>query len=153
MADSRTVQVHKQIVSIIAQNYNGVGDYSGLDMTQGNVIRGRVDIPPMIPFATVSFRSVTEDYGPTLGRFQGDILFEAFVFVGGSAFNDRLDNALNLCSDMVKKITANRQLSLGPLVDDVKCDIAAGDGEEVGMSNTGIGLISITVKFQSSDGA
>tara|TARA_Y100000593_G_C4323788_1_gene345528 strand:+ start:14438 stop:14899 length:462 start_codon:yes stop_codon:yes gene_type:complete len=153
MADSRTVQIHKQIVSIIAQDYTGASYYSGLDMTEGNVIRGKVDIPPMIPFATVGFRRVNEDYGPTLGRFQGDIIFEAFVFVGGSAFNERLDNALNLCSDMVKKITANRQLALGSLVDDVKCDIAAGDGEEVGMSNTGIGLITITVKFQSDDGA
>ncbi len=152
MADSRTVQVHKQIVSVIAQDYTGGSDYSGLDMTSGNVVRGRVDIPPYLPYATVAFRRINEDYGPTLGRFQGDILFETFVFVGGSSYNDRLDNALNLCSDMIKKITANRQLSLGSLVDDVKCDVSAGDGEEVGMSNTGIGLLTISVKFQSDDG-
>ena len=152
MPDSRTVQVHKQIVSVIAQDYTGAGDYSNADMTQGNVVRGRVDIPPFLPYSSVGFRRINEDYGPTLGRFQGNILFEVFVFIGGSSHNERLDNALNLCSDMIKKITANRQLSLGSLVDDVKCDVAAGDGEEVGMSNTGIGLLTITVKFQTDDG-
>ena len=149
MPDCRIVQIQKKIVDLIAVNF-GAG-FSGVDMT-GRVIRGMVESPPSVPYACVRFEDAIEEYGPTLGRFRADAIFEVYAFVGGSSFQDRADASLNIASDMITKITANRQLSLGGLVDDVKCDFTSVDGDKVGLNSLAIGYIRVTVKFQSDDG-
>ena len=98
------------------------------------------------------FVDAVESYGPTLGRYQGTANFEAYLYVGGSNVAERNDNAINLASDGVKAITANRQLALGSLVDDVLVSYTALDGDKYGLSGIGIGMIRINVKFVSDDG-
>tara|TARA_Y100001963_G_C6536616_1_gene333570 strand:- start:4 stop:456 length:453 start_codon:yes stop_codon:yes gene_type:complete len=149
MPDCPMVQIHKKIVELIAVNYSGL--YANVDLTN-NVIRGMVDQPPVVPYGCVRFVDAPEDYGPTMGRFQGTAQFDAFGFIGGGSSTERTDNALNLASDMITKITANRQLSLGTLVDDVLCNFSAIDGEAVGISGVGICLVRISVRFRSETG-
>ena len=119
---------------------------------RGRVVRGSVVNPPYTPFGCVYFIDAVEQYGPTMGRFQSTANFEAYLFIGGSSVDERNDNAINLASDGVKAITANRQLALGSLVDDVLVSYTAVDGDKYGLSGIGIGLIRINVKFVSDDG-
>ena len=149
MTDCRIVKIHKKIQELIGVSY--AAGFSGLNLT-GNVIRGMVDEPPVIPFACVRFEDAIEDYGPTMGRYRGDALFEIYCFVGGSSFEDRNDMALNISSDMISKLTAIRNLSLPDDVDDIKCDFTSIDGDKVGLNGIGIGYIRATIKFQSDNG-
>ena len=149
MPDCRIVKIHKKIAQLIGVSY--AGDFSGLDLT-GLVVRGMVDQPPSVPFACVRFEDAIEDYGPTMGRYRGDAIFEIYCFVGGSSFEDRNDVALNISSDMISKITAVRNLSLPDDVDDVKCDFTAIDGDKVGLNGIGIGYVRATIKFQTDNG-
>ena len=149
MPDCRIVSIQKKIVDLIAVDYSA--GYSGVNMTN-NVIRGMVEEPPTVPFACVRFQDAIEEYGPTMGRFRGDAIFEVYAFVGGATFQDRADASLNISSDMITKITANRQLSLGALVDDVKCDFTSVEGDKVGLNSLAIGYIRVIVKFHSDDG-
>ena len=149
MPDSRIVQIHKKLVSLISVNY--ATGYTGLDLS-GRVIRGLIEQPAYIPAGCVNFVDVDEKYGPSLGRYSADAIFEIALFVGGSDEEERGDNAINLVSDAISKITENRQLDLASLVDDVKCSYTAIEGEKFGLNNIGIGYIRVVVKFQSSDG-
>jgi len=149
MPDCRIVKIHKKLQDLIDVSY--VSDFSGVDMT-GKVIRGMVDQPPMVPFSCIRFDDAIEDYGPTMGRYSGNAIFEIYCFVGGSSFIERSDQALNLSSDIISKITENRSLALPAEVDDVKCDFTAIDGDKVGLNSIGIGYIRVTVKFQSDNG-
>tara|TARA_R100000664_G_scaffold34154_1_gene54423 strand:+ start:2521 stop:2970 length:450 start_codon:yes stop_codon:yes gene_type:complete len=148
MADSRITQIHKKLQELLAVNH---ATYSNVNLTD-RVVRGSVVQPPYTPFGTVFFVDAVESYGPTLGRYQGTANFEAYLYVGGSNAAERNDNAINLASDGVKAITANRQLSLGSLVDDVLVSYTALDGDKYGLSGIGIGMIRINVKFVSDDG-
>lgn len=144
------VKISKKLADLVAVNYAGL--FSGIDLTN-RVKRGMVETPPMVPFCCLRFEDAIEDYGPTMGRYQGDAIFELYGFIGGSNFEDRNDTALNLASDMINKITAVRNLSLPDDVDDVKCDFTAIDGDKVGLNNIGIAYVRITVKYQSDTGA
>ena len=148
MADARLTTIHKKLQAILAVNHTS---YSGVALT-GRVVRGSVVNPPYTPFGCVYFIDAVEQYGPTMGRFQSTANFEAYLFIGGSSVDERNDNAINLASDGVKAITANRQLALGSLVDDVLVSYTAVDGDKYGLSGIGIGLIRINVKFVSDDG-
>ena len=148
MADARLTTIHKKLQALLAVNHTS---YSGVDLT-GRVVRGSVVNPPYTPFGCVYFIDAVEQYGPTMGRFQSTANFEAYLFIGGSSVDERNDNAINLASDGVKAITANRQLSLGSLVDDILVSYTAVDGDKYGLSGIGIGLIRINVKFVSDDG-
>lgn len=149
MADSPIVQIHKKIVELIAVDY--ATGYSTVNLT-GNVIRGLFSEPSIVPSACVHFQDVAEEYGPTFGRFSGNIIYEIFCFIGGANPQERSDNSLNLASDIIKALTANRQLGLGSLVDDIKCDYSSVDGDKFGFNGIGIGYIRATVKFQSDTG-
>ena len=148
MADARLTTIHKKLQSLLAVNHT---TFSNVDLSD-RVVRGSVVNPPYTPFGCVYFIDAIEEYGPTMGRFQSTANYEAYLFVGGSSVEERNDNAINLASDGVKAITANRQLSLGSLVDDVLVSYTALDGDKYGLSGIGIGLIRINVKFVSDDG-
>ena len=96
--------------------------YSNVNLTD-RVVRGSVVQPPYTPFGTVFFVDAVESY-----------------------------TGSTLASDGVKAITANRQLALGSLVDDVLVSYTALDGDKYGLSGIGIGMIRINVKFVSDDG-
>ena len=148
MADARLTTIHKKIQELLAVNHT---TYSGVDLS-GRVIRGSVVQPAYVPSSCVYFVDSVEQYGPTLGRYQSTANFEAYLFVGGATVDERNDNAINLASDGVKALTANRQLGLGSLVDDVLVSYTAIDGDQYGLSGIGIGMIRINVKFVSDDG-
>ena len=149
MPDCRIVRIHKKLVELISVDYSS--DFSEIDMS-GRVIRGMVDAPPMVPFSCVRFEDAIEDYGPTMGRYSGIAIFEIYGFVGGSTFQERNDQALNLASDMISKLTAVRNISLPNDVDDIKCDFTAIDGDKVGQNNIGIAYVKVSIKFQSEGG-
>jgi hypothetical protein len=149
MPDCRIVKIHKKLQELIGVSF--AAGFSGIDMS-GRVVRGMVDQPPMVPFSCIRFDDAIEDYGPTMGRYSGNAIFEIYCFIGGSSFQERGDQALNLSSDIISAITANRSLALPSEVDDVKCDFTAIDGDKVGLNNIGIGYIRVTVKFQSDNG-
>ena len=88
-----------------------------------------------------------------MGRYQGLAIFEAYLFIGGADDAERNDNAMNIASDGVEAITANRQLNLGSLVDDVLVSYTAIDGDKFGLDGIGIGYLRISIKIQSSTGA
>ena len=95
----------------------------GLDLS-GRVIVGEVPDPPMIPFATVQFIDFIEEHGQVLGRYQGDAEFNIAAFCAGSSdtVSSRRAQAINLASDIIKAITANRLLGFTTgIVDDVRC--------------------------------
>jgi hypothetical protein len=150
MPDSRIVLIHKKIAELIGVDF--AAGYSGIDFT-GRVIRGIETNPIMVPHACVRFVDSLEEVGPTMGRYQGKAIFEIYAFVAGATLSARCDGALNVCSDMIKAITDNRQLSLGSSVDDVICDFMALEGSSFGVEGTGIGYIKISVKYRSDDGS
>jgi hypothetical protein len=149
MPDSRIVTIHKRIATLAGSDYSL--KYSGVDMS-GRVIRGSTIEPPYTPFICVLFIEADSDYGPTLGRFNYVAKFEIYAYIGGSDQSARFDNAMNLCSDIIESLTANRQLSLGTDVDDVLCSFTAIDGEKYGLNQIGIGYIQVECKCQSDTG-
>lgn len=150
MADSRIVQIHKKLAELTAVDF--AGGYSAIDFTN-RVIRGIEPEPIMVPRACIRFVDSMEDFGPTMGKYQGKAIFEIYAFVNGKNPISRSDVALNVCSDFIKAITANRQLSLGALVDDVKCDFTAIEGDSFGVEGCGIGYVKVTVSYRSDDGS
>ena len=150
MADCRIVQIHKKLAELTAVNF--AGGYSAIDFTN-RVIRGIEPEPIMVPRACIRFVDSMEDFGPTMGKYQGKAIFEIYAFVNGKDPIGRSDAALNVCSDFITAITANRQLSLGALVDDVKCDFTAIEGDSFGVEGCGIGYVKVTVSYRSDDGS
>jgi len=150
MPDSVVVQVHKKILEKMA--VSDAGGYSGLDLTSA-VVRGSVTDPPQIPFACVHFADALEDYGPTMGRFSTNSIFEIYVFAAGGSVAERSDNSLNLVSDCITALTADRTLGLAGLIDDIKCSYLSLDGDRYGVEGVGIGYIRCEVQFQTATGA
>ena len=149
MADSTIVLIHKKLAELIAVNYSS--GYSGLNLTSA-VVRGSVAEPPQIPFGCVHFSDALEDYGPTMGRFSSNGIFEIYVFAGGTSVSERSDNSLNLVSDCIKALTADRSLGLSGLIDDIKCSFLSLDGDRYGVAGVGIGYIRAEISFQSATG-
>jgi len=150
MADCRIVTIHKKIAELIGVNF--AAGSSGVDMT-GRVVRGSTVVPPYTPFACAFFVEAREDYGPTLGRFQGTARFDIYCYIGGSSDETRNDNALNLSSDLIEALTNNRQLGLAAgVMDDILCSFTAIDGSKYGLDGIGIGYIQCDCKFQTDNG-
>ena len=143
-------QITEKIKELIAVDYSS-GD-SGLDMRNAVQIGAIID-PPYIPFGCVVFVQSTSEYGQSLGRYRITYTFEIYGFVGGGNVQERVVNAMDLCSDMVKSITADRQIGLSSLVDDVKCAFTAEDGDRYGIEGAGIGYIQVEVYTQTDTGA
>ena len=151
MADARITTIHKKIAELIGVNF--AAGYSGVDMT-GRVVRGSVVQPPYVPFCCTYFVEAREDYGPTLGRYQGTARYDIYAYIGGTSESSRNDNAINLAGDIVEALTDSRQLGLANgVIDDVLCSYTALDGEKFGLDQIGIGYIQVDIKFQTSTGA
>ena len=125
---------------------------SGIDMT-GRAVLGSVIDPPYVPFASVHFIDFTTQHGPTMGRYSMVPRFEIYLFVGGPTLSERMRAAINLSSDVIENLTANRFLGLDAgTIDDTLCEFTAVDGDKYGLEGVGIGYIEVTTPFQSSTG-
>tara|TARA_Y100000593_G_scaffold74447_1_gene136978 strand:+ start:127 stop:582 length:456 start_codon:yes stop_codon:yes gene_type:complete len=150
MADSRVYSILDAIKGKTAGDFSLKS--SGLNMSN-RVIIGSVQDPPYVPFGCVHFIDYTTQHGPTLGRYSMVPRYEIYLFVGGSNLAERMRAILNLCSDVIENITADRFLGLGGgTIDDVLCEFTAMDGDKFGLESTGIGYIEVTTPFQSSTG-
>jgi len=150
MADSKIRQITNAIKGKIAANY--ASDSSGLDLSS-KVVIGAIIEPPYLPYASVVFVQSTSDYGQTMGRYRITANFEIYAFVGGASVSDRTLNAMDLSSDMIKALTADRQLGIPSIVDDIKCAFTAEDGDRYGIEGIGIGYIQIEVFYQTDTGS
>lgn len=150
MSDSRIVSIHKKLAELVGVDF--ASGYSGIDFTNRVVRTGETE-PVTTPFCSVVFVDSLEKFGPTMGRYSGEAIFEVYCFVTGSNTEKRNDEALNVISDMIKAITANRQLGLGSLVDDVICSFKSIDGNVFGLNSIQIGFIEVKVSYKSEDGA
>ena len=150
MADSRVYLILNALKGKVGGNFTLKS--SALNMTD-RVIIGSVAEPPFVPFGCVFFLDFTTEHGPTLGRYTMTPRFEIYVFVSGSDLAERMRAAINLCSDVIENITADRFLGLGGgVIDDVLCQFTALDGDKFGLDGTGIGYIEVTTPFQSKTG-
>jgi hypothetical protein len=152
MPDSPIIRIENAIKSTIAADYSS--GYSGLDLTD-RVIIGAATDAPQIPSATVQFIDFIEQHGQALGRYQGDAEFSIVAYVAGttSLVDSRRQQAINIASDIIKAITANRLLGFSDgIVDDVQCSFLARDGDKVGIPNVGIAYIRLLVTRQTDRG-
>ena len=106
---SPIIRIENAIKSTIAVDYSS--GYSGLNLSN-KVVVGEVPEPPTIPYATIQFVDFIEEHGQSLGRYQGDAEFSIVAYCGGSSVHvdSRRQQAINLASDIIKAITANRLL-------------------------------------------
>lgn len=150
MADSRIVRILEAIATKVEANYT-LG-YSAIDLS-GKVLTGFVSEPPYVPFAAVTFVDYSTEHGPTLGRYRSRARFEIYLYCGGDTPTSRVKRAMNLTSDVINNITANRFLGLDAgTIDDVLCNFTAVDGQNYGIDNVGIGYIEVSTPFQSDGG-
>lgn len=130
--------------------------YSGLDMRNSVVIGDLLD-PPRIPYASVAFVDYNTEQGLNLTSYRMNGRFEIFCFCGGSNLADRTKNVINLTSDIIKEITADRFLGLANpdttrTIDNVICNFTATEGDRFGLDGVAIGYIDVNVTFQSRTG-
>jgi hypothetical protein len=152
MPQSPIIRIEDAIKTTIAADFSS--GYSGLDLTN-KVVIGEVTEPPTVPYATIQFIDFIEEHGQTLGRYQGDAEFNIVCYCGGSSahVDSRRKQAVNLASDIIKSITANRLLGFTDgIVDDVKCSFLARDGDKYGIPNVGIAYIRLMVTRQTDRG-
>jgi|TARA_R100000084_G_scaffold50680_1_gene21115 hypothetical protein len=151
---SPIIQIEDKIKTLIGVDY--AAGYSGLNLTD-RVIIGEVPDPPMIPFATVQFVDfIEESSGPqALGRYRGTVEFNIICFCAGTSahVSTRRAQAINLSSDIIKALTADRLLGFtSGIVDDIRCSFLARDGDKLGIPNCGIGYIRVIVDRQTDRG-
>lgn len=152
--DSTIFRVLDALKSKIGADFTS--DSSGVDMT-GRVTIGSIIEPAVVPSASVAFIDYTTEHGRDLGSFRMTARFEAYIFTGGTTVEDRLKNTLNLTSDVIKNITADRFLGLRTesnrvIIDDVLCNFTTVEGERYGLDGIGIGYIEVVTPFQSRTG-
>lgn len=150
MADSRIYKILEAIQGKVAADFSSGS--SGVNMEEKCLI-GLIEAPSQIPLACVSFLEFTTEHGLHLGSYTMTPRFEIYIFIGGANIPDRIKNAMNLCSDIIQNLTADRFLGLGSgYIDDVLCSFTAIDGDRYGLEGIGIGYIEITTPFQSRTG-
>jgi len=150
MADSRIYQILQAIQNKVATDFTSKS--SGIDLTDSSII-GIVESPPYIPFACISFLEYTTEHGTHLGQYSMSPRFEVYVFIGGSDIEDRIKNSMNICSDIIENLTADRFLGLGSgYIDDILCNFTALDGDRYGLEGVGIGYIEVLTPFKSRTG-
>jgi len=117
------------------------------------VIIGTTIDPPYSPFGCCYFIDFTTQHGPSLGRYTMVPRYEIYLYIGGSSLSERMRATMNLCSDVIENLTADRFLGLGGgVIDDVLCEFTAMDGDKFGLEGMGIGYIEVTTPFQSATG-
>ena len=149
MADIIHVQVLSRLKTLTAANFSS--GFSGLDLS-GRVVIGAVLNAPQVPSASIVFIDTIEQQGRTLGRYIGESVYQIVCYAGGDVLETRIKNAMNLAGDIQKAITSDRTLGLSGLTQDVIVNFTALDGEEYGISNTGISLLEVRVSHQSQFG-
>ncbi len=145
---SNTVQVTilNRLKVVIAADYNA--GYSGLDLRDRVVIGAPIGAN-QVPSANITFIDTIEQQGRTLGRYLGESVYQIVCYAGGETLEARVQNAMNLAGDIQKAITSDRTLGLSGQTQDVLVNFTALDGEEYGISQTGISLIEVRVTHQS----
>lgn len=151
MADSKIRQIANAIKTKIPLSEDG-GTYSGQSLANAIVI-GAVTEPPFVPYASIVFAQSSSDFGQTLGRYRITATFEIYLFIGGTSVSDRTLNAMDLAADVIDALTADRQLGIPSVVDDVKCAFTAEDGDRYGIEGIGIGYVQIEVYYQTDTGS
>ena len=152
MSDSPIIRIENAIKTTIAADYSS--GYSGLNLSS-RVVIGEVTAPPSVPYASVQFIDFIEENGQALGRYQGEAEFSIVCYAAGTstAIDTRRQAAINLASDIIKAITADRLLGLTDgIVDDVRCSFLARDGDKFGIPNVGIAYIRLLVTRQTDRG-
>ena len=152
MSDSPIIRIEDALKTIIAVDYSAA--YSGLNLTI-RVVIGEATEAPQVPSATVQFIDFNEDFGQSMGRFQGGAEFNIVCFAAGTdaTIDRRRKQAINLASDIIRSITADRVLGFTDgIVDDVRCSFLARDGDKLGIPNVGIGYIRVLVTRQTDRG-
>lgn len=150
MPDSRVYNILNAIKTKVGADFSLKA--SGINMTD-RVELGSVIDPPYVPFASVHFIDFTTQHGPTMGRYSMVPRFEIYLFVGAPTLPERMRAAINLSSDVIENLTANRFLGLDAgTIDDTLCEFTAVDGDKYGLEGVGIGYIEVTTPFQSSTG-
>ncbi len=149
MSDCRAVVVHKKIQELVASDFTS--GFSGINLTN-SVVRGALIEPPFTPYACVYFENNNIVPGSALARYTGSIDFRIFLFTSGSDFQDRSDAALNLGSDVVKKLVENRQLGIpNNQIDDIIVSLTAIDGDQFGFDQIAIAELRVQCPYQSDD--
>jgi len=131
---------------------DGGGSNSGLTLSNAIVI-GAIIEPPFIPYASIVFAQSTSNYGQTMGRYRITATFEIYLFVGGDSVSSRTLNAMDLSADVIAALTADRQLGIPLIVDDIKCAFTAEDGDRFGIEGIGIGYVQVEVYYQTDNGS
>tara|TARA_R100000654_G_scaffold25316_2_gene48743 strand:+ start:497 stop:946 length:450 start_codon:yes stop_codon:yes gene_type:complete len=139
------VQILNRIKTIISQDYSS--GFSGLDISS-NVVIGATINAPIVPSANITYIDTIEQQGRTLGRYFGESVYQIICYAGGSSLSERLENVLNLANDIKKSITIDRTLGLSGATEDVLVNLTATDGEEFGISQTGVALLEVRVSRQ-----
>ena len=149
MPDIIHVQVLSRLKTLTAADFSS--GFSGLDLS-GRVVIGAVLNAPQVPSDSIVFIDTIEQQGRTLGRYIGESVYQIVCYAGGDVLETRIKNAMNLAGDIQKAITSDRTLGLSGLTQDVIVNFTALDGEEYGISNTGISLLEVRVSHQSQFG-
>ena len=150
MPDSRVYLILEAIQGKVAADFSAKS--SAIDL-RSRIVLGAISEPPYVPSGCVNFIEYATSHGPTLGRYSMAPRFEVYLFIGGGSVADRLKNAINLCSDVIENLTADRFLGLGGgTIDDVLCQFTALDGNNYGLDGIGIGYIEVNTPFQSATG-
>ena len=149
MSNSIQVTVLNRLKVIIAIDYSS--GFSGLDLSDRVVIGSTIGAN-QVPSANITFIDTIEQQGRTLGRYLGESVYQIVCYAGGPTLESRVQNAMNLAGDIQKAITSDRTLGLSGQTQDVLVNFTALDGEEYGISNTGISLLEVRVTHQSKFG-
>lgn len=149
MSDIIHVQILSRLKTLINADFSS--GFSGFDLS-GRVVIGAVLNAPQVPAASIVFIDTIERQGRTLGRYTGESVYQIVCYAGGDTLDARIKNAMNLAGDVQKAITSDRSLGLSGLTEDVIVNFTALDGEEYGISNTGVSLLEVRVTHQSQFG-
>lgn len=113
--------IHQGLIDALA-SVNGAGLYVHDLSDSSRRARGRVDVPPLMPFSTTSYEGFqTVDDAP-VGQWRRNHLFivVAWAEASGTTEKGRDDGCQDLLNDLMIAIEADR--SLGGLVFDLSVD-------------------------------
>ena len=144
------IEVWNAIKTKIAVDY--ATGYSGIDLTN-RVFQGKFTDAPLISSAYITFIEQTESNGTALTQYQGDMRFQIYCFNYGKNNFERATNALKLGADIHNALISDRTLGLSAArIDNIIVETAFLDGDEFGLSNTGIAILETRIHFVSDKG-
>ena len=146
-------QIAEEIQAQTAIDFSVSPYVSGIDMTDLVVIGAEID-PQQIPFASITFAGATSERARVQCKWKTTAIFEIYLIVGGGTKHERLTNAFNLCTDMVRSIVKESTVlsnRLSGQIDDVIPSIQAIDGEDEYVGRA-LGLIRLEIPYQNAIG-